>query len=72
MINRITLLLFIGLVFWSCRSDRKNDKSKTNFITINEYNIEQLIQIDETPLFNHKSTTQAVNGKIFQILENDK
>ena len=71
VINRIALL-FIGLAFWSCTSDSKNDKSKTSLIILNEYNIEQLIQIDETPLFNHKSTTQAVNGKIFQVLENDK
>ena len=72
VINRIALLLFIGLVFWSCTSDSKNDKSKTSSITLNEYNIEQLIQIDETPSFNHKSTTQVANGKIFQVLENDK
>jgi len=39
---------------------------------LNEYNIKQLTQIDETPLFTHKETTQEMNGKIFQVLENDK
>ena len=66
------LLLFIGLAFWSCTSNSKNDKSKTSSITLNQYNIEQLIQIDDTPSFNHKTTSKAANGKIFQILENDK
>ena len=73
MTNRISiLLLFIGWAFWSCMSGSKNDKSKTNVIPLNEYNIEQLIRMDETPSFNHKSTDQVVNGKIFQVLENDK
>ena len=53
-------------------SGSKNDKSKTSVIPLNEYNIEQLIRMDETPSFNHKSTGQVVNGKIFQVLENDK
>tara|TARA_Y100001934_G_C12274509_1_gene736676 strand:+ start:168 stop:713 length:546 start_codon:yes stop_codon:yes gene_type:complete len=68
----LSLLLIIGFPFWSCTSDRKNNKSKTTSIASNEYNIEQLIQIDETPSFNHNMTTQPANGKIFQILENDK
>ena len=72
MINRITLISFIGLAFLSCTSDSKNDKSKTSTITLNEYNIKQLTQINETPTFNHKKSNQAVDGKIFQVLENDK
>jgi len=72
VINRIILLPFIGLAFLSCTSDSKNDKSKTSAITLNEYNIEQLNQINDTPTFSHKKTNQAVDGKIFQVLENDK
>ncbi|SVB68419.1 uncharacterized protein METZ01_LOCUS221273, partial [marine metagenome] len=49
MIRYLSSILFIGLAFWGCTSDSKNDKSKTSSITLNEYNIEQLIQIDETP-----------------------
>ncbi len=60
------------MVFWSCNSGSKNNKSENNSIVSNEYNIEQINQIDETTSFNHRSSDQAVNGKIFQILENDK
>jgi hypothetical protein len=36
MINRITLLLFIGLAFWSCEEDNDEPQSDTLVIEVNE------------------------------------
>ena len=66
------LLPILLIAFWSCMSDSKNDKSKLTSNTFNEYNIEQLTQVDETLSYNHKLTGEVVNGKIFQVLANDK
>ena len=70
MSRYLSILLIINLAFWGCTGESKNNKSQTTSITTSEYNIEQLIQIDETPSFNHKTTNKVVNGKIFQVLEN--
>ena len=36
MINRITLLLFIGLTFWSCEEEQEDDALELVYSSIND------------------------------------